>query len=319
METLKLEQTLDGISHGVAEKAYVVIKRCSNKGNIVGGARAGGCFGIIEKNGNISIENFDNSGNMKAQKFFSAGCIAEVKTDTMVKVTNTRNTGKIESVSNVGGILGYTGVGSTIIVNSTYNSGEIISEEIDAGGIIGDTDSINYLINVYNIGNCKTLKNTGSDVVNGSCGGLVGSSYNMNAQLHIINAYNIGDMQGMKCTSGIIGGKKNNLDKSEIRNVYTAGQLTGDNNNGIICLPQITELSQNNVIENAYYRDNVENGTNLKTDNTTKVTSQQINSQEFVDSLNQYVESKSLYKINENINVKLLKWKLGEQGYPIFE
>ena len=48
-------------------------------------------------------------------------------------------------------------------------------------------------------------------------------------------------------------------------------------------------------------------------------TREEINSEEFVKTLNEYVEKNPEYRVDNNTTIKLLKWKLGNNDYPVME
>ena len=97
----------------------------------------------------------------------------------------------------------------------------------------------------------------------------------------IVNCYNIGNLKGR-------GWKKN----------YMIGARDSGNDN------------------NCYYLQGIETGTNCEVDtNSTSFTLQSCN--EVVENLNKYIDENST---NEEMKINLWKkWKIGENGYPIFQ
>lgn len=281
---------------------------------------AAGCIGYANKmkESKIYINNFSNSGCIISKESEASGVISHLNSSTIIaKISNSINNGEIQGYLTSGGFIGYCSNGLEIIISNSYNTGNVSSINREAGGIIGDTDSNNYLINIYNTGECAS-NSTIEDAVNGSAGGIIGSSYDKNAKINIINGYNIGNIKASKNASGIVGGTKT-FNNSNINNVYNKSILHGSNNNGIITLPLLSTLPETSKIKNAYYIDNVETGTNIENSNTIKITEQNINSQEFLNELNNYVKNNPEYKINSNTSIKLSKWKIGENGCPTFE
>ena len=228
---------------------------------------------------------------------------------------------KIEGDCITGGIVGLGGQYSTLIINNSYNQSEIISRRREAGGIIGDNDAITYCINVFNVGDC-TAQGSSDNSISGTVGGLIGSGHIKGVEIFISNAYNVGTMNSANASGGyscgIMGVVRPQVNESHIKNVYNKGNLINETNNkyGIIGLGTIegSELD----LQNAFYVDNVDKGTNYTPDNSISKTKSQINSQEFVDVLNKYVTENPVFTI-DGYKINLSKWKLGDKGYPVME
>lgn len=305
------------IAKNVDKSSKIVINNCYNVGIVEGTKFVGGCIG--QANGPVNINAFYNTGAVTSTSNEASGVIGFITVQSgIIEIANAYNIGDIKGYKTCGGIIGYSSTYNTIVINNTYNIGNITSESKEAGGIIGDTDSTNYLINVYNTGNCIS-KTIDTNLIHGSSGGIIGSCYSANTKITIINAYNIGDIKADKYASGIIGGVSNYYE-IKMANLYNKGSLEGKTEKyGITVLPNFTEVSENYILTNTYYIDNVEMGSNLENDNTIKISEEYIKSEEFIKELNEYVEKNPVYQIDSNTSIKLSKWKLGENGYPVFQ
>ena len=156
--------------------------------------------------------------------------------------------------------------------------------------------------------------------IEGSAGGIIASSFENGATFNIINAYNIGRIEtNNRFSSGIFGCKNHNFTNSYIKNVYNLGSLTGGTTNGIIGFEPSKNVSLSpSQIENVFYLNNTDKGTNANDDTFTKYTETQIKDESFVNKLNEYVEKNPVYTV-EKLSIPLLKWKLSADKYPVFE
>ena len=319
---LSAKERVGGILGYLAPSGKLSVENCSNQGTVEGVSTSGGCIGgcdldFSESNGvYLSINRFNNTGNVISSESYAGGVIGNLPKYSKIYITNVKNT--CESVKGnamTGGFIGWSQGESLVIISNSYNSANVESDSYDSGGIMGDVDSNLYLINVINLGNCTTYKTT-VDIINGSSGGIVASSYALTASVTIINSYNLGNINASKYASGILGGRKNSTKNIIIKNVYNAGILNGnDGEYGI------TYISEGNIdsdnIENVFYLDNIDNGINIQNDTSIKKTEAEMKLQEFTDKLNEYVDNNPSYTVGD-ITIKLLKWQLKENEYPTF-
>ena len=293
----------------------VEIKYFENSGNVTGGGPAGGCLGFMPLGSNVKVEYFENSGNVTGGGP-AGGCMSSARGNCTIS-NAVNKCEKIESTKEVaGGIVGYGGEGINLIINNSYNTSMIVSYTRESGGIVGDTDAITYLINLYNEGKCISNLKEGGLTANGSVGGIIGSSYLADTVINIVNAYNSGEMEG-KNASGIIGVVNRKDIKVNIRNVYNVGTLNGTSNEYGIAYINSSESVSNVSIDNAFYLNDVNKGINLEGDtiNTTEKSDNEVKLQKFVDKLNAYVEKNPAYTAGD-IAIELLKWQLNENNYP---
>ena len=222
---------------------------------------------------------------------------------------------------------GLIGRGGTINLENCYNLGNITANKASAGGIIGYTNTSN-IDSCYNKGN-----------VNGNySGGIVGYSY-YSIPLTILNSYNSGKITGTNDGGGIVGYQNGVNSSLEIKNTYNIGSVEGKNVGGIlnsnVSIPTIEncynagELEGSNIeaaiigygsggyvlqgkILNCFFLDttDVSSVYTIATNDSTRMSKNEMQSQNFVDKLNNYILNNSK---------GWTKWVLGETGYPIFE
>lgn len=139
-------------------------------------------------------------------------------------------------------------------------------------------------------------------------GEKVGHTGTAEASPCIYNCFNLGIIDGLNA-GGIIGYVENH---SESINVYSLGKITGNTVGGIVGSALWNNTSQNKF-ENCYFlkSDTVQKSAGSKiTVNATMI--QKLTNTE-IDEMNNYI------KDNTSITSYWKKWKLGENGYPIFE
>ena len=212
--------------------------------------KATGSSGIFSTINGGSVNNLNIDANIKGYSI--VGALANT-TNGNVSLENISVSGKIESTSNTGGLIGQTNSG-TITINNIY-TGVNIKSSGGAGGVVGvnnngtlDVDNItgNVTINskdpsggilgntwgpeINNISNC----NIGADitVTNGVAGGIVGMAWD---SIYADNCYVTGNISSNSNNSyasagGIYGGWGANKSKGNgqagISNCYTDVTLT---------------------------------------------------------------------------------------------
>ena len=272
-----------GIS-GVSNISYGQIVNCYVTGSITATQEGDGdiyCTGITVSNLG-TIENCYNLANINLivtqsaiKVAYCAGIVSNNEHETSI-IRNCYNAGNITANINcqniqIGGIVRYNNKGT---VENCYNSGNIECKKdtgelgsCRVGGIIGQQAG-GIVKNLYNKGSINVSTNNLTTGVGGIVGLIEGTTE---------NCYNIGNinnvMQSPNCSTG---------------------ELAGD-------------ATASAVMSNSFYLNNEPIGENLSSSCvTTKVTNEQLKSDETLDTLNQ---SELVWKKDtSNIN----------NGYPIF-
>ena len=216
-----------------------------------------------------------------------------------INLENCHNLGNITAnKGNAGGLIGYT---NTTNMDSCYNQGNVTGSS--SGGIVGYSyySTPLIIINSYNSG-----KITGKNA-----GGIVGNQNGINSIIEIKNTYNLGNVVG----TNVVGILNSNVSIPTVENCYNAGTLEGINSEVSIlgmCVPGGQSYIAQGKILNCFFIDmtNVSCIYTIAINDSTIMSKNEIQSQLLVDKLNSY-------KVNNSENWK--KWRLGEEGYPIFE
>ncbi len=308
---------------------------CKNYANVTGCNYVGGITGHTGTT--TVLENCENYGTitMITPKARDAGAGGIVGTAEGTRIENCRNYGNVRSSfvgtdeGFCGGIVGKAGSQSpyvTNVINCVNYSDNV------CGGIVGmfwDNSEIN-VIDCYNLGNC--------------IGGIVADSYIYYDPYaaNIINCYNLGE-----CESGIVDKFRTDWYDVEIKlnmkNCYNFGKVkngliglqhgSGNNSAIIVNIENCCNYAESekgvvgNVdarnasvcttnITNTYYNASKATDMGVITDGVTGVTDEEMRNQKTVADT-----GKTLVEIlNENIgdNENWKKWKVGENGYPVF-
>lgn len=218
---------------GSTQNAFT-IKNVTNKGTVIASKESvGGIVGDIYSNNGDNeavLSNAVNYGEVIASNRYAGGIAGEM--GNFILIDSTYNLGNVSCDGGiVGGIVGYSR--SSTITNS-WNAADI-SGDNEVGGIGGScTADIN---NVANVGNITATGN------NGIAGGLVGSGSS-----DIINAYNMGTVNAKQYAGGILGDV--NSTSVTIKNVYQAGKVIGTSSTGAVVSPSGRYTP---TITNVYY------------------------------------------------------------------
>ena len=185
---------------------------------------------------------------------------------------------EITGGSEIGGLVGYVGVGC--VIENCSNQANVIGYD-QIGGIAGILVKDNIVSNCYNNGNIEILNN-----IEGKAGGIAGQTQNAN---DIKNCYNTGTIVAPKYSGGILGWSHY---ESFIENCYNVGiankgivgwdnrdlvniinsYFLSTNSNGAVGKYDISNLEKNesemlsenfiNILGNAYKQDtdNINNG-----------------------------------------------------------
>ena len=257
-----------------------------------------------------TVENIKISGSINSTDGNAGGLIG----NGPATIRNCSNESIKKAKQAAGGIVGEGGWQSKSLENC-YNTGDIYSESSYAGGLAGTfARKIN---NCYNLGNIEGLAYTGGilgnvagkiEIVNGFnqgnvkskgwiAGGIVGFEY---AEATVNNCYNIGNIT----TEGTIVAdvRSKGIGGTYINNCYNIGNLQSTR----ACYA-IGDKTINNCYYNAILVGEVEDVGNIEDIS-------QLDEKEFVNILNSYTnEGEQTYPTDWK------KWKLGEEGYPVFE
>ena len=295
-------------AHRYANNNYTVISNCISKVDIIGYNMVGGIAGF-----NITkIENCKNYGTLEitgaSYQYGGIGGIIGVanNSENEVQISNCINYGDIKGMKTLGGIAG-TSTGNTNIINCKNKGGVIGS--FDAGGILGWQRGGNL-----NILNCN---NEGEALGKGSKGGLIGyvggAGWDAILVTNIYNCYNIGSISSSDgSASGIVGyqGTVSAQNYLYIKNSWNLGKLEGKTIGYILGkIETSTKTETKTEFENVYCTNTAIGTGTLTGGDATQKTGTEIKSQSFVDLLNS----------NIGTNTEWKKWKVGENGYPVFE
>lgn len=185
----------------------------SNNTGFVEGYHVGGLVGILTTvKTNSEVNNSYNTGLLTGNRV--GGLISYYQgqndLDCTFTINNFYNTGEFNSIGYVGGIVAYAN--GNITIKNSYNESDIIAEANNerAGGLVGYKHYFGKLIieSSYNSGDIITpLKD--------NVGGLVGYSHyrsvdDATAGVEIYNSYNIGTLEGLT-VGGLVGHTRANI------------------------------------------------------------------------------------------------------------
>ena len=171
---------------------------------------AGGLIG--KNNGRPEFNNSYNKGEVKGSSYVGGvlGCSALKGSFAISKIHNEGEVSDLGDTAYLGGVIGRCLVDT--LVSQVYNSGEVVSSNGVAGGLIGAGDSIITLQESYNDGNVTSA--------NGSAGGLIGSSKTSK----LWDCYNLGIVTAKSFVGGLIA--INAFPSTSISNSYVGGTVT---------------------------------------------------------------------------------------------
>ncbi len=183
------------------------VTNCENHGTISGAEFVGGIIGRTQAGDtSLVISHLSNYGNVTGSDSHVAGIVGKFEKDLEYSITNLYNSGKVEGVNYVGGLMGvweniyYVRDNSVrkVIANAFENSGTIIATGNYVGGLLGCAKfeapyyDYNYS-NKYDGTLAITMresKNTGEVSGNLYVGGLFGYGYSDSALSVIEDAIN---------------------------------------------------------------------------------------------------------------------------------
>ena len=127
-------------------------------------------------------------------------------------------------VTNLGGLVG---VANNCSISNCSNSGNLVVNATNVGGVLGQGSSITDLSSCYNYGNI-TISSSSATVYTKNCGGIAGSFSSMsNSDLYITNCHNQGSINIDLASSveSYIGGIVGQL-PCNIKNCSNSGDIT---------------------------------------------------------------------------------------------
>ena len=312
-------------------ESSITIKNSYNNGEINVNSEedkdinVGGIIGYVHNDTTLKIDNSYNlesitnlHTNFNVEKFiYMGGIIGRGYKSKNIILNKAYNNGILKDGTVLGGLVGDTYNVQKIIINQGYNTGtlsQVDFSNIDyaqrkLGGLIGfsETNTKNYIINSYNIGNINGNKTNGP-------AGLVGYNYG-NTNTHIYNSYNAGNINNDNNSGsiGIVTVSGTNVSSLTINNVYNLGNVI---TSGIARVETNTILN----IKNAYYKnDTIKNGTGLSNDSELTIgkSESEIKSAAFVNTLNENKKTIDLSSVDSELSgYTLCNWILGASGYP---
>ncbi|MFI3322173.1 MAG: hypothetical protein R3Y50_06570 [Rikenellaceae bacterium] len=196
--------------------------------------------------------------------------------------------GSVYGGSHTAGLVGYCTSNST--VQNCYNKASVtvyITNIGSVGGVIGQIDGSNLIINSYNAGYIdSTVDYSGS---------LVGRAFESGGK--IINCYNLANVY----SGGLVGLSSPTV---AIPTVITNCYNVGKNNSGNYCAISTST--------NSYYASDTSGQTS---GGATSMTLEEMTSENFVNILNNGV-----YEYNSSSpTIEACVWKAGDDGYPTFD
>ena len=303
--------------------------------------------GIASYASNVEMKNVHNYINITSHGtgYSVGGLIGSIGNDNIglkgdnIRILNSSNHGRLEGGNHCGGLVGATNDGSHLLVESSYNEGEVTNSIITDAGILALSNGNCYINNSYNIGEIST-NSKGNDSGTISLGGLVAANYgsafvinsynlggvtytgNSNANnsiagliglvqggAHILNSYNQGNIKD-NTTRNYVGGLANTVDwnndvHKQIYNSYNSGTISGGNTRY-----QIGYL-YNGDLKDAYYKNDMGiSGSNSNGTTAISDTNMKLKDKTNTDSL--------LYKLNNGkgrIDLENIKNDLINHGF----
>ena len=253
---------------GLKSNGELTIDNNYNEGMIDVNAKAyiytGGIIGLSDTTP-ITIINSHNIGEItsnNAENYINciAGIIGRLNNSGISKISkieNSYNIGNIYGGTRTGGIIGDINVNSKILINKSYNTGNLTGQEdtkyisgVLVGGIVSNTweNSVSYILNSYNTGTLTAKATNTGNYVAGIEAGVNNSGTNSSTSI-ILNSYNLGNMISKDNGTGI-----NNISSTsntKVNNVYNAGNIEGTTKYSVV-----RNYSTGSVdIQNTYYKE----------------------------------------------------------------
>lgn len=233
---------------GIAATSGGNIFYCSNEGTIAGKQTIGGI--VASGLASDSIQNCINKAAISAATSGTVGgIVATTANKALAWVINCDNIAPISGAGTVGGIVGKSAAGNSII--NCHNTGAVTSSKSNCGGITssfsGYTGYTSYLRDSYNTGTVTSTSGTYTGGVVGtiSSDGIIDNCYNAaeviaagnftggfagGCSSTVTNCYNIGNVS----STGYGVGGFSGIGSGEVSECYNAGNVTstGGTNTG---------------------------------------------------------------------------------------
>ena len=294
---------------------YTIIKNLEISGKIIGAGHTGGIIGQGVK----LIENCINHADITGYNMVG-GLVGEAAIE-IINCTNMGDitiTGRSWGQGGAGGILGCAA--ETNSIKNCSNSGEILGDTTYRAGIVGVVQSSSNVIidSCVNMGKassgiCDLLRTGSLELINcvnlGKCenSGMIrtieSGEYDDELECSIENSCNLGESN----SSGIIAyiGSMLKSAKINMENVYNAGECTS------AIIDAIARIDRTTInLKNVYYNKEIsqkvgaiEEGIQAYSESEMK------DNRNFINTLNNNIQNHTEWK----------RWKIGENGYPIFE
>ena len=214
----------DEVVGGVVGCNYLTVEDCYNTGDIEALiSRAGGVAGYNSSGSGSNLTNCHNEGTVTGRR--SGGVVAE----NYGIVENCYNTGDvIGNYYDIGGVAGVNGQNGKII--DSYNEGDVTCTALFdglSGSYISDSGIRTGGVVGYNYGSVEHCYNTGEIIGEGKyTGGVVGLNYGGSVQ----NCYNTGSVTN----AGALANNKNGTDIKEGTGTCVGGVVGQNKNAGTV-------------------------------------------------------------------------------------
>ena len=260
-----------------------------------------------DKNSRVACETLASkgevyiTGEITSSNSVAGGIVASVDNSSINagNIVNCYNECNVNGNTYAGGIIGHV-YAIDIELDNCYNSGNIIGNI--AGGILSRNGGDRFktvINNCFNTGNINATNKS-------TAGGLLGEVTTMTLQIN--NSYNLGEIKAGEFSGGIIGYSRYTVN---INNSYNAGNIIPSGKADII-VPEIwnNKISLNNFF---YNESNLIDGVTIYNDSAIAFKNSKEEMKKIVELLNDFKDDNGNYPSNWN------RWKLGENGYLIFD
>ncbi len=282
----------------------IILEDCINTANIYGGTKVGGIVGA----GKTIANGCYNTGDVISESS-NQPIVSGIAGSEGSKITNSYNTGKIESKSLAAGISCFG------TVENSYNTGEIIGGA-NSGGINSTMGGSEFKASkCFNSGRIKS----------GCAGGISGYGGT------VTDCYNTGEIEGTSIVGGITStgtvaycyntGYIKNNNSNPVGGIVGNGTATDSHNTGDVTGPENGAYVRGEIVGmgtikgNCYY---LIKDSNAKTDSCIGKNKSEMDEimslKKFIDNLNTKIEQENS---NPENTTKLKSWKL-ENGKPVF-
>ena len=284
----------------------------------------GGLVGVI--NGTLDVRNSYNSGNVSYDYDYAnntlttayrvivvGGIVGAIRNGV---IENSYNNGTVGKGNWNGGIFGGRYGNGTVIINKSYNAGEVVggytnnNAAATISGITGYNNSSNlFIINSYNNGQLNSPTDKKFTIA-----GLVGVCNNSSST--IINSYNSANATAYnEIAAGIYGYYASSSYPLVLNNVFNSGTIYSTKGAQFGLVGGTYTLK----VTNSYYLSGV-NSTGGG-DYGTSLTSTEIAGREFVSTLNKNVNNINLSEISSDLaGYKLSSWIYDPTaGHPVLD